>query len=140
MSYPKAIVVTLNWNRKEDTIECLKSLLELDYANYEIVVVDNGSMDGSAQAIRQSFPNITVIENKENLGYSLGMNTGIKYALEQGVKYVLIMNNDTVIDKGALTELVKVAESDPTIGFVTGKAYFYRYSPPLIVVLVLRAG
>ena len=65
---PKIIIITLNWNRKEDTIECINSLLELDYPNYEIVVVDNGSTDGSAESFRKTFPDITLIENKKNLG------------------------------------------------------------------------
>lgn len=128
MKYPKVIVMTLNWNRKEDTIECIKSLFELDYPNYEIVVVDNGSTDGSAQAFKQNSPNISVIENKTNLGYGGGFNVGIKYALNQRIKYVLIINNDAIADKNMLTELVKVAENDTNIGIVTGKVYSY-YDP-----------
>ncbi len=131
---PKAIIITLNWNRKEDTIECMNSILKLDYPNYEIVIVDNASTDGSANAFRENFPDITVIENKENLGYARGFNTGIKYALEQNVRYVLILNNDTVTDKNAMKELVKVAESDPKIGFVSGKVYDYNESNKLQVV------
>ena len=132
--FPKVIIITLNWNRKEDTIECIKTLLELDYSNYEIVVVDNGSTDGSAESLKKIFPEITIIKNKKNLGYALGMNKGIEYALEQNVKYVLILNNDTIIDKNALKELVKVAESDPQIGFVSGKVYFY-YEPNKLQVV-----
>ena len=128
MKYPKVIVITLNWNKKDVTIDCLKSLFELDYPNYEIVVVDNGSTDGSAHAFKENSPIITIIENKTNLGYGGGFNVGIKYALSQGVKYVLIINNDTIADKGMLAELVKVAESDSNIGIVSGKVYLY-YEP-----------
>ena len=131
---PKVIIISLNWNRKEDTIECINSLLELEYPDYEIVVVDNGSTDGSAESFKKTFLDITVIENKKNLGYALGMNKGIEYALEQNVKYVLILNNDTVIDKNALKELVNVAESDPKIGFVSGKAYYHSEPNKLQVV------
>jgi GT2 family glycosyltransferase len=127
-SFPKVTIITLNWNRKDDTVDCVKSLLKLDYPDYEIVVVDNGSTDGSAETFRETFPNITLIENKKNLGYALGFNTGIKYALEQNVKYVLILNNDLVIDENALKSLVTVAESDSRIGFVSGKVYDY-YEP-----------
>ena len=122
---PKVIIITLNWNRKDDTIECINSLLELDYPYYEIVVVDNGSTDGSVESFKKTFPDITLIENNKNLGYALGFNTGIKYALEQNVKYVLILNNDIIIDKNALKSLVIVAKSDPKIGFVSGKVYDY---------------
>lgn len=131
---PKVSIITLNWNRKEDTIECVNSLLNLEYPDYEIVVVDNGSTDGSAESFKKTFLDITVIENKKNLGYALGFNTGIEYALEQNVKYVLILNNDTVINKNALKELVKVAESDPQIGFVSGKVYDYTEPNKLQVV------
>ena len=131
---PKIIIITLNWNRKEDTIECVNSLLELDYPSYEIVIVDNGSTDGSAEVFRETFPEITIIENNKNLGYAFGMNKGIEYALEQNVKYVLILNNDTIIDKNALKELVKVAESDPQIGFVSGKVYYHSEPNKLQVV------
>ena len=124
-SFPKVIIITLNWNRKEDTIECINSLLELDYPSYEIVVVDNGSTDGSVKSFKKTFPDITIIENERNLGYALGMNKGIEYALSKNVKYVLILNNDIVIDKNALKELVKVAKSNPKIGFVSGKVYYH---------------
>lgn len=133
-SFPRVIIITLNWNGKDDTIECINSLLELDYPNYEITVVDNASTDNSVKAFKETFPDITLIGNKENLGYALGFNTGIEYALEQNVKYVLILNSDTVIDKNALKELVKVAESDSKIGFVSGKVYYYNKLDKLQIV------
>jgi GT2 family glycosyltransferase len=126
MNHPKVTVITLNWNRKEDTIECVKSLLALDYPNYEVVVVDNGSTDGSVETFKQHFPSITVIENKTNLGYGQGFNKGIEYALAKGAKYMLVINNDAIIDNKSLAELVRVAESDPKIGLVSGKTYYYN--------------
>jgi GT2 family glycosyltransferase len=123
--FPKVFAITLNWNGKDDTIECVASLQGLNYPNYEIVVVDNGSTDGSVPVLRAQYPDITIIENGKNLGYAEGFNAGMRYALQQGADYFLIVNNDTVIDPDALGELVGVAEEDPRVGFVSGKVYFY---------------
>lgn len=123
--FPKVFIITLNWNGKDDTLECLASLKKLDYPNYVIVVVDNGSIDGSASAIRAQFPEVTMIENRENLGYARGFNTGLQYAYEEGADYFLILNNDTIVDPQAVSELVKAAHGRKKIGFVTGKVYWY---------------
>ena len=123
---PKVCVITLNWNGRNDTIEWAASLGKLDYPNYSLVVVDNGSSDGSVAALREQYPDITVIENGRNLGYAEGFNVGLKYAYEQGADYFLIMNNDTIAAPGCLTALVQVAETDPCIGFVSGKVYYYQ--------------
>jgi GT2 family glycosyltransferase len=123
--FPKVFIITLNWNGKDDTLECLASLKKVDYPNYVIVVVDNGSIDGSASAIRAQFPEVTIIENRKNLGYAKGFNTGLQYAYEQGADYFLILNNDTVVDPPALSELVKAAQGREKLGFVTGKVYWY---------------
>jgi len=123
---PKVVIITLNWNGGNDTIECVESLKRLNYPNYHIVVVDNGSTDGSVSAFKAQYPNLTIIENGCNLGYAAGFNAGLKYAYEQGADYFLILNNDTIIDPDALTELVKVAKQDEKIGFVSGKVYWYN--------------
>ena len=122
---PKVFVIVLNWNGKDDTIECIESLKKVNYPNFQIVVVDNGSTDGSMSVLRAGYPDITIIENGRNLGYAEGFNTGLKYGYKNGADYFLIVNNDTVIDSQALLELVKVAEQDARIGFVSGKVYFY---------------
>lgn len=123
--FPTVFAITLNWNGKDDTIECVASLERLNYPSYEIVVVDNGSTDGSVPALRAQHAGVTIIENGQNLGYAEGFNAGIRYAAQQKADYFLILNNDTVIDPNALRELVSVAEQDPRIGFVSGKVYFY---------------
>ncbi len=124
-SAPKVFVITLNWNGKDNTIECVASLLKLDYPDFEIVAVDNGSTDGSVPALRAAYPELTIIENGRNLGYAQGFNAGIKYAYDHGADYFLILNNDTIIDSGALTALVQAAQEDEKIGFVSGKVYWY---------------
>lgn len=123
---PLVFIIVLNWNSKDDTLECLKSLDHLNYPNYRVLVVDNGSTDGTEEAVRSSFPPVTVIQTGRNLGYAGGNNVGIKLALSQGADYVWLLNNDTVVDTKSLTALIEVAEADPSIAFVGSKIYFYE--------------
>lgn len=125
MEYPKVFAISLNWNGKNDTIECVEALKRMNYPNYYIVIVDNGSIDGSVAALKEKFPDIIIIENGNNLGYADGFNNGLKFAFENGADYFLIVNNDTVIDSEALINLVKTAEMDERIGFVSGKVYWH---------------
>lgn len=122
---PLVFIVVLNWNGKDDTFECLRSLQKLDYPNFEIVVVDNGSTDGSEEVIRSSFPAAHFIQTGRNLGYAGGNNVGIKHALSLGADYVWLLNNDTTVDSNALTALVDMAMSDSEIAFVGSKIYLY---------------
>jgi len=122
---PKVFVITLNWNGKQWLEDCLSSVLAMDYSNFEVVMVDNGSTDGSVDLVRQRFPAVHVVENGSNLGYARGFNAGLSYAASHGAEDFLIMNNDTVIDRGALTALVEAAQTCERAGFVTGKIYFY---------------
>lgn len=123
--FPKVYAITLNWNGKDDTLELLDSLRRLDYPNHQVLVVDNGSEDDSVEAIGRMFPDVTVIENGRNLGYADGFNVGLEYAYRRGADYFLVLNNDTMIDSSAMMELVKVAEMDDDVGFVSGKVYLY---------------
>ena len=118
-------IIVLNWNGKDDTLECLKSLEKINYSNYRIIVVDNGSEDDSVSEIRRRFSNVKIIENKKNLGFSGGNNVGIKYAIDNGAHYVLLINNDTTVEKDFLNELVEIGESDEKIGVLGSKIYFY---------------
>lgn len=123
---PKVSIITINWNGKEDTAECLESLKRLVYPNYDVIVVDNASMDDSVEFLRERFSEVTYIENEENVGWTGGCNAGIEYAMKKGADYIFILNNDIVIDKDCLKELVKVAESDARIGFVGPRIRSYE--------------
>jgi GT2 family glycosyltransferase len=123
--WPRVTALTLNWNGRRWLGECVKSLLELDYPNYEVVVIDNGSTDGSQDYVRTDFPGVTLLENETNLGYARGFNVGLEYGYRHGADYFLIMNNDAVIDRDALKALVQTAQERPAAGFVTGKVYWY---------------
>lgn len=115
-------IIILNWNGKEDTIECLESIKELDYPNCEVIVVDNGSTDGSCEILKKNYPYVKLIENEKNLGVARGNNLGIYQAKGD---YILLLNNDIVVDMDILKDLVSVLESSPEIGIVGPTMYYY---------------
>jgi GT2 family glycosyltransferase len=120
---PKIFIVTLNWNNYKDTSQCLSSLRGIDYPNHQVVLVDNASSDGSVGKIGGSFPEITLIKNANNLGFAEGNNVGIRYALDQGAEYVLLLNNDTIVRPDFLSKLLQPALADPNIGVLGPKIY-----------------
>ena len=126
MSPPKVSIIILNWNGLEYTIECLECLKKIIYPNYEVIVVDNGSEGNDAQELKKRFGDyIHVIQNDKNYGYTGGNNIGIRYALtSSSPDYFLILNNDVVLHRDSLTEMVNVAESDDAIGIVGPKVYY----------------
>lgn len=126
MRLPKVNIIILNWNGKKDTIECLDSLKKITYPNYEITLVDNGSTDGSVECLKKLYPKIEIIENQKNFGFAEGNNIGIKKAIIKRTDYVLLLNNDTIVEKEFLDKLIQVAESDPNIGIVGPTIYYYN--------------
>lgn len=194
--WPKVAIIILNWNGWKDTIECLESVFRNTYPNYQVIVVDNGSADGSIEKIKawaegkqevltpesthplyhlshppvkKSIPYIyytreeaekggdialeekvtkewkeqrksdskelnptspyplIFIQTDENLGFAGGSNVGIKYILgKDGFKYVWLLNNDTVIDKNALIEMIRLGENNEKIGMVGSKLLYYK--------------
>ncbi len=143
---PKVFIVILNWNGWRDTLECLESNYRSSYPQFEVVLVDNGSSDGSLEKIRawaaergvavkadldlngsRAYPvftfrprALTLIETGRNLGFSGGNNRGLEYALANGAEFIFLLNNDTIVEKGALARLVAALESDETIGAAYG--------------------
>jgi GT2 family glycosyltransferase len=111
-------VIIVNWNGKKYLKECCSSLRSQNYPNIEIIIVDNGSIDGSVNYVRKHYPNIKIIKNNKNLGYAGGNNVG--YNAAKG-EYILFLNNDTKVTKSFLTNLVKVLESSDRIGVVQSK-------------------
>jgi len=122
-SEPKVFVILLNWNGWRDTVKCLRSLEGLNYSDYVILVVDNGSTDDSVARIRERYPGVLLIETGQNLGFSAGNNVAIRYALERGADYVWLLNNDTIVDPHSLSAMVEVAEANPKIGAVGSVLY-----------------
>jgi GT2 family glycosyltransferase len=121
----KTLIVVLNWNSHEMTKKCIQNLLTMEGDSFEIVIVDNGSLDGSVQYLRAAFPLVEVIANNRNLGFAAGCNLGMKCALEQGADYVLLVNNDTVVKANFLAELLAESERNPKAGMVSPKIYYF---------------
>ena len=123
----KVSLVILNYKGKENTLACLDSLKDNflpESIKLDIIVVDNASKDNLFVALKTKYPNVVFIENKNNLGFAEGNNVGIKYATEHGTDFVLILNNDTIVDKNLIRELLEVAETNEKIGIVVPKIYF----------------
>jgi len=119
---PKVFIIVLNWNNWPDTLECLESLKNNDYPNYQVVIIDNGSKE----KLKIKNEKLKIIYNKENLGFAGGNNVGIKYVLEKGADYVLLLNNDTIVSQDFLSKLVEVGEKDKRFGLLGPKIYFYE--------------
>lgn len=132
MTYPLTSIVIPNWNGKKHLEVCLSSLRNQTYPNYEIIIVDNGSNDGSVEFIYENYANIKIIKNEYNLGFAKATNQGIIEAFkDEKVKYIATLNNDTKVDYKWLSELVNVAESDIDIGSCQSKILNY-YHPTRI--------
>jgi hypothetical protein len=106
--------------------QCLGTLRQISYPNYQVVVVDNDSADGTEEMLREEFPEMTVIQTGANLGYTGGNNRGIEYALPRGADYVLILNHDTeVVNPNFLGEMVSYLEANKEVG-IAGPRVFLR--------------
>ena len=112
MTHPLISVVIVNWNGRHLLGECLDSLLAQDVRGIEIILVDNGSQDGSAEYVRERYPDVTVVSLPKNIGFAGGNNAGIRAA---SGKYVALLNNDTKADPSWLTNLLKAAEASPSV-------------------------
>jgi GT2 family glycosyltransferase len=121
MAKPLVSVIVLNWNGREYLGECLKSLRGQTFPDFEVIVVDNGSTDGSIEYMESQFPRFArILRNAENRGFSGGNNQGIKAARGQ---YIALLNNDAQADQDWLQELVKAAQADPRAGMLASKIY-----------------
>ncbi len=118
MTPPKVAIVVLNWRDSEATFACLDSLAATDYPNFRAVVVDNASIDGSVDELARR-PSIDLVRNSVNLGFTGGVNVGLRHAADSGADYIWVLNSDAVVRPDVLGKLVAVAEADPTIGLVS---------------------
>jgi GT2 family glycosyltransferase len=165
---PKVKIIILNWNGWEDTIECLESLYQINYPNFDVLVVDNDSKDESIDKIHMYLDgkleveskffnydpdnkpikyleysedryhqldtsegldtkNLYILKNNENYGFAEGNNIAIKIALRSNPDYIMLLNNDTVVEHDFLNKLVEVAEEDEKVGVVGPAIYYYDY-------------
>jgi len=116
---PKVFIVVINFNGWKDTEECLASLERVNYGNTEVILIDNASEKKPPELTDEfSGLKITQIFNEENLGFAGGNNQGIRLALKEGADYVLLLNNDTVVEPDFLKKMVEAAEEEETAGIV----------------------
>ena len=126
---PKVVILSLNYNQPEMTLECVNSILKLRYDNFSLYIIDNFSSEENFHELKDNLPKdsrVDLIRTSRNLGYGKGINFGLEYTKDLEPDYWLIMNNDTIIEKNALAELVKVAEKYARNSIVSGKIYHYN--------------
>ncbi|HAI73967.1 MAG TPA: hypothetical protein DCS28_03730 [Candidatus Moranbacteria bacterium] len=114
--FPKINIVVLNCNGKDVLKKCLAGLFRLNYPNFEVVVADNNSTDGSLENARRDFSRATFIKNEQDLGFSAGNNIGIRYSLEKMANFIFLLSSQLEIDKNCLTKLTEAAEKNPEAG------------------------
>lgn len=115
-------IIIPNFNGKHFLKKCLDSIRKQDYSFYEIIIVDNDSSDGSSEYIKENYPKITLIQNKENLGFAAAVNQGIRVSKSE---YVFLLNNDVELEAGCISSLLKCIEKDENIFAVASKMVQY---------------
>jgi hypothetical protein len=119
----KVSVIVVNFNGMAYLETCIRSVLNQDYPDFEVILVDNSSSDGSIDYVRQRFPDLAIVANEENLGYPAGINSGIAHA--KG-KYLAPLNVDTEVEQNWLAPMVEFLDANPDAGAVTPKSLLYR--------------
>jgi hypothetical protein len=122
---PRVITLILNYNGAQDTIECVQSLKETSYNNVDIIVIDNGSTDDSENIIRSAHQDITIVQTGSNLGFCGGNNFGINIAIKRNPKYILLLNNDTIVEPNFLEPMVSALECDEKATVAGGTICYY---------------
>jgi GT2 family glycosyltransferase len=122
---PSLAVVLVNWNRSQDTLNCVQSLSTSTFKDFVVIVVDNGSVAHELEKIRAGVDRFVLIETGENLGYTGGNNVGIRHALKLGCRFVLLLNNDTFVAPSTLDHMMNAVAADSRIGVLTPKIFFH---------------
>jgi hypothetical protein len=131
MEYPKVSIIIVNWNGKRLLKDCLDSVFRQTYKNYDVILVDNGSTDGSVEFIREAWKQeirlgtLKIICNDRNYGFAEGSNIGTKHATkDERLKYIVLLNNDTVVEENFLKELVEIVESEEGVGIIQSNVLY----------------
>ena len=122
-SSPLIVILILSWNSIPDTLTCLQAASQSDYPSFKLLVVDNANQPALAAALANTSCDVTLIQNPANLGYAGGNNAGIRWALDQGADYVLLLNDDMLIEPATCQNLVTAAQRDPACAAVGGKIH-----------------
>ena len=118
----KVGIVIVNYNGEKYQNDCMKSLYMMDNQDFEVIVVDSASKDNSISLLRESYPNVHILEQKNNVGVAVGNNIGIEYSISLGTEYTLLLNNDIEVDSKLLGELLKASQKARV---VVPKIYYY---------------
>lgn len=122
---PLIYIILVNFNSYKDTIECVRSLKKINYLNYKIVIVDNNSKNDSVKELKKHLNDCIIIESKNNKGFSGGNNLAIEYSIKNGAEYVLLLNNDTLVNPNFLTNMINSYNKINNVGIVTCKILYY---------------
>ena len=122
---PKVAILVLNWNGKQDTLECFESLKKLSYPNTEVILIDNGSSDDSVKSFQALFPEFTYIETHKNLGFAGGNNVGIQKALTTDAEFIFLLNNDTIVEPNLIEHFLEAQMTQPKAGILGAKILLY---------------
>lgn len=120
----RTAIILLNWNSYEHTANCIASLQNVTPANFDVIVVDNGSSDGSGTMLKQNFAHIKYIQAPTNLGFAGGNNKGFEYAIAHGYEYALMLNNDTFVEPNFLELLTNYMDAHANAGAIQPKIFF----------------
>jgi len=121
--HPTVSIVIPTYNLKRVLLECMESIFNQNYPDFKVIVVDNGSTDGTSKAVAKKFPQAKLVKNSKNLGVTGGANIGIKKATGD---YIWLVDHDNILAPNMLLEMVKLAESNPEIGIVAPKIYYWE--------------
>lgn len=124
MNQNKIAVILVNWNSFIVTNDCIYSLKKATYPHFDIIVIDNGSEDGSGDLLLENNPHIILLKSLTNRGYTGGNNLGFEYSIRNGYTYSMLLNNDTFVEVDFLEPLVNYMDLHPNTGVIQSKIYF----------------
>lgn len=120
----RVCIIVLGYNNIHDTLECLESIAKLEGDQYPVVFVDNGSEDKSSESVGKLFPDVKIIRLPSNLGFSAGMNHGLDLVCKQGYEFCLMLNNDVILDKAMVNEMLLVADHHENCAVVMPRIFY----------------
>jgi GT2 family glycosyltransferase len=119
------LIIIINYNNSNDTIDCLNSLFESGIHSNSILVIDNGSKNDSLSYLIDKCPSVNIIKNKTNIGFAAANNIGLKRAISNNFSYAILLNNDTIVTPTAISELIRVMDKSPDVSLGTGQIRMY---------------
>ena len=127
MKEKSVAIILVNWNQKKDLVECLGSIKDLQYSNFKVFLVDNNSMDNSLNEAKNAYKgNMKIVKNRRNVGFAGANNIGMKYALRENYDYIMLLNTDTVIERGGLRKMIQYLNKQKEVSAISPLILFYN--------------